>query len=36
MLHGAPNRLTYDALPQTPRDVSNKRAPKRTKSAPTS
>ena len=34
MLHGVPNRLTYEALPQTPHDASNKRAPKRTKNAP--
>ena len=28
MLRSAPNQLTYDALPQTPHDASNKRAPK--------
>ena len=28
MLHGAPNRLTYEELPQTPHNASNKRAPK--------
>lgn len=34
MLHAAPNRLTYEALPRTPHATSNKRAPKRTKNAP--
>ena len=34
MLHGAPNRLSYESLPHTPRVTSNKSAPKRTKNAP--